>query len=49
VAGGRMTDVENHPLRYTEAEHRNLHGLIATNSVVHDRVVLVTQSILAAF
>jgi 3'(2'), 5'-bisphosphate nucleotidase len=49
LAGGRMTDVANHPLRYTEAEHRNLHGLIATNGVVHDRVVQVTQSVLAAF
>src|SRR5215471_14659578 len=48
-AGGRMTDIANHPLRYTEAEHRNLHGLIATNGVVHDRVVQVTQSVLAAF
>jgi 3'(2'), 5'-bisphosphate nucleotidase len=47
-AGGRMTDISNRPLRYTEAEHRNLHGLIATNSIVHDRVVQVTQSVLAA-
>jgi 3'(2'), 5'-bisphosphate nucleotidase len=47
-AGGRMTDTSNHPLCYTQAEHRNLHGLIATNGVVHDRVVQVTQSVLAA-
>ena len=48
-AGGRITDVSNMPLRYDSREQRNLHGLIATNSVIHDRVVQVTQAVLAAF
>jgi 3'(2'), 5'-bisphosphate nucleotidase len=47
-AGGRMTDTSNQPLCYTQAEHRNLHGLIATNGVVHDRVVQVTRSVVGA-
>lgn len=48
-AGGRITDITNSPLCYTRAEHRNLHGLIATNGIVHDRVVQVTQSVVAGF
>ena len=48
-AGGRMTDVFNAPLRYDTAEVRNLHGIVATNGVIHDRVVQVTQSVLASF
>jgi 3'(2'), 5'-bisphosphate nucleotidase len=48
-AGGRMSDVSNQALRYDLAEHRNLNGLIATNGVVHDRVVQVTQTVLANF
>jgi 3'(2'), 5'-bisphosphate nucleotidase len=47
-AGGRMTDVSNNPLRYDTPEVKNLHGIIATNSVIHDRVVNVTQSVLDA-
>jgi 3'(2'), 5'-bisphosphate nucleotidase len=48
-AGGRMTDVANNPLRYDTAEHRNLNGLLATNGVIHDRVVQATQAVLATF
>ena len=48
-AGGRMTDVSNMPLRYDTPEVKNLHGIIATNSVIHDRVVNVTQSVLESF
>jgi 3'(2'), 5'-bisphosphate nucleotidase len=48
-AGGRMTDVSNSPLRYDTPEVRNLHGIIATNGVIHDRVVQVTQQVLAGF
>jgi 3'(2'), 5'-bisphosphate nucleotidase len=48
-AGGRMTDVSNAPLRYDTPEVRNLHGIIATNGVIHDRVVQATQSVLASF
>jgi len=46
-AGGRMTDTMNNPLQYNGKEHRNLYGLIATNTVMHDRVVEVTQSVLS--
>ena len=42
-----MTDISNAPLRYDAAEVRNLNGIIATNGVIHDRVVQATQSVLA--
>jgi len=48
-AGGRMTDVSNHPLRYAGQEVRNLKGLIASNGAIHDRAVQATQSVLASF
>jgi 3'(2'), 5'-bisphosphate nucleotidase len=48
-AGGHMSDVSNQPLRYDLPEHRNLNGLVATNGVIHDRVVEVTQAVLANF
>jgi 3'(2'), 5'-bisphosphate nucleotidase len=48
-AGGRMTDVANNPLRYDTAEHRNLNGLVATNGIIHDRVIQATQTVLATF
>jgi 3'(2'), 5'-bisphosphate nucleotidase len=48
-AGGRMTDVSNKPLRYNTAEVKNLHGVIATNGAIHERVVNVTQSVLESF
>lgn len=38
-AGGRMTDSLGHPFRYDVAEIRNLHGVIATNGILHERVV----------
>jgi 3'(2'), 5'-bisphosphate nucleotidase len=48
-AGGRMTDVSNNPLRYNTPEVKNLHGIVATNGVIHERVVNVTQSVLESF
>jgi len=45
-AGGRMTDVANQPLRYDVHEVRNTNGLIASNGVIHDRAVQVTQAVL---
>jgi 3'(2'), 5'-bisphosphate nucleotidase len=48
-AGGRMTDVANAPLRYDSAEVKNLHGIVATNGVIHDRVVSAAQSVLKSF
>jgi 3'(2'), 5'-bisphosphate nucleotidase len=46
-AGGRMTDIRNEPLRYTDREVRNLTGLIASNGAIHDRAVQVTQAVVA--
>ena len=48
-AGGRMTDISNALLRYDTAEICNLNGIVATNGVIHDRVVQVTQSVVAGF
>lgn len=47
-AGGRMTDISNKPLTYDSEEQRNLNGLVATTGVIHERVVQVTQAVLAA-
>ena len=48
-AGGRITDVSNRPLRYDTPEVKNLHGIVATNGPIHERVVNVTQSVLESF
>jgi 3'(2'), 5'-bisphosphate nucleotidase len=48
-AGGRITDVYNAPLRYDLSETRNMHGIVVTNAVIHDRVVQVSQSVLSGF
>src|SRR6185369_16789293 len=48
-AGGRMTDVSNAPLNYRSRDALNQNGLIASNGVIHDRVVQVTQSVLESF
>jgi len=48
-AGGRMTDVQNAPLRYDTSETRNMHGIVVTNGVIHDRIVQVSQAVLAGF
>ena len=44
-AGGRMTDLLNVPLRYNRSEVRNLNGVIASNGIVHDRIVQTAQSV----
>jgi 3'(2'), 5'-bisphosphate nucleotidase len=46
-AGGRMTDLMNQPLRYNGPEVRNLNGVIASNGIVHDRIVQAGRSVLA--
>jgi 3'(2'), 5'-bisphosphate nucleotidase len=46
-AGGRLTDVSNHTLRYTGRELRNVNGIVASNGVIHDRAVRVTQAVIA--
>jgi 3'(2'), 5'-bisphosphate nucleotidase len=38
-AGGRMTDTLGNPLQYNVPHARNLHGVVASNGVIHDRVV----------
>jgi 3'(2'), 5'-bisphosphate nucleotidase len=47
-AGGRLTDVSNEPLRYTGQEVRNMRGILASNAVIHDRAVRVTQAVVAS-
>ena len=46
-AGGRMTDLLNAPLRYNKPEVRNLHGVIASNGTIHERIAKAAQSVLA--
>lgn len=46
-AGGRMTDLRNAPLRYNVSEPRNLHGVVASNGTIHDRIVNAAQNALA--
>src|SRR5262245_18646238 len=48
-AGGCLTDVSNEPLKYRTHDVRNPNGLVATNCVIHDRVIQVVQSVLESF
>jgi 3'(2'), 5'-bisphosphate nucleotidase len=45
-AGGKMTNLLNAPLQYNTPEVRNLHGVVATNGLIHDRVVEAARSVL---
>lgn len=45
-AGGRMTDMLNHPLWYNSPAVRNVHGVIASNGVIHDRIAQAAHSAL---
>jgi 3'(2'), 5'-bisphosphate nucleotidase len=47
-AGGRMTDVAGNRLVYNIPEPRHSHGITASNSVIHDRVVDVIKMVMAA-
>ncbi len=38
-AGGRITDKTGTPIRYDVEDVRNLNGVVATNSLLHDRVI----------
>jgi 3'(2'), 5'-bisphosphate nucleotidase len=49
AAGGTMTDRLGNPIRYDVAEVRNLSGVIATNGVLHDRVVEVARAIVQQY
>ncbi|HEX4997221.1 MAG TPA: 3'(2'),5'-bisphosphate nucleotidase CysQ [Terriglobia bacterium] len=42
-AGGRLTDTDGAALTYNRRETRNLRGVVATNGVIHDRVVKALQ------
>jgi 3'(2'), 5'-bisphosphate nucleotidase len=48
-AGGKMTDISGEPLQYRAQELRNPNGLVASNGVVHERAVQVTESVIASF
>jgi 3'(2'), 5'-bisphosphate nucleotidase len=39
AAGGRVSDLDGHPLVYTEAELANRNGVIASNGPLHDHVI----------
>jgi 3'(2'), 5'-bisphosphate nucleotidase len=39
AAGGKMTDRDGQPLQYNSAEIRNLNGVVASNGVIHPRVI----------
>ena len=38
-AGGVVTDIKGEPLRYNHSEIRNLHGIVASNGMIHDRIL----------
>lgn len=45
-AGGRLTDSLGNAFDYTRAEVRNLDGVVATNGLLHDKVVETVRSLL---
>jgi 3'(2'), 5'-bisphosphate nucleotidase len=38
-AGGRLTDLHGRPLRYDVSDTRHLDGLVASNDLLHERVI----------
>ena len=42
AAGGKITDSDGQPLRYTQPELRNLRGMIASNGRVHELALEAT-------
>jgi 3'(2'), 5'-bisphosphate nucleotidase len=44
-AGGRLTDSRGIPIRYNVAEVRNLYGVIATNGVLHEKVIEAANAV----
>ncbi len=46
AAGGVMTDRDGQPLQYNIAEIRNLNGVVASNGVMHARVIEATQRVI---
>lgn len=47
AAGGVMTDREGKPLQYNIAEIRNLNGVVASNGVMHERVIETIADVIA--
>jgi 3'(2'), 5'-bisphosphate nucleotidase len=39
AAGGRMTDMDGHPLVYTKADLNNRNGVVASNGPLHEHVI----------
>ena len=48
-AGGRITDLFGHPLRYNHADVQNRNGVVASNGVSHNQIVELLQPLLAQF
>lgn len=48
AAGGLMTDRDGQPLQYNSAEIRNLNGVVATNGVIHPRVIEEIEKAIAS-
>jgi 3'(2'), 5'-bisphosphate nucleotidase len=46
-AGGVMTDIDGKPHSYNTAEVRNLRGIVASNGVIHERILEVVATVLA--
>jgi 3'(2'), 5'-bisphosphate nucleotidase len=47
-AGGRITDIAGNPLQYNVPEPRNLHGVVASNGVIHDQVINAVRPIVGS-
>lgn len=47
-AGGRLTDFKGHPLHYGQPDLANPKGLIASNGIIHERVLAAIQDVLRA-
>ncbi len=48
AAGGRITDVDGHPLMYTGTDLYNRRGIVASNGPLHDAVIAVLAPLMAA-
>ncbi|HKO97512.1 MAG TPA: 3'(2'),5'-bisphosphate nucleotidase CysQ [Pyrinomonadaceae bacterium] len=48
-AGGTITDLFGNPLTYNQAELQNRNGVVASNSVVHDRIIEELAPLLKQF
>lgn len=46
-AGGVITDINGDPLEYNTQQVRNLKGIVATNGVIHEKIIEIISSVLA--